>query len=86
MSLENELRDIVRKKMVNKETEIRPEMTFADIGLDSLDIVEIVFDIEDKYKIVLSKNNEEMGTATFRDLVAIVERQIQAAKTAPAAG
>jgi acyl carrier protein len=46
--------------------------------------VEIVFDIEDKYKIVLSKNNEEMGTATFKDLVGIVDRQIQAANSAPA--
>jgi acyl carrier protein len=80
MSLEHELREIVKKKLVNKETEIRPEMTFADIGLDSLDIVEIVFDIEDKYKIVLAKNTEEMGTATFKDLVGIVERQIKAAK------
>ncbi len=84
MSLEDELRAIVQKKMVNKETEIRPDMTFADIGLDSLDVVEIVFDIEDKYKITLSKNNEEMGAATFKDLVGIVQRQID--KPAPAAG
>ena len=85
MSLEDELREIVKKKMVNKEAEIRPEMTFADIGLDSLDIVEIVFDIEDKYKIVLSKNSEEMSGATFKDLVGIVARYIEAAKPAPAA-
>ena len=85
MSLEEDLRAIVKKKMVNKEAEIRPDMTFADIGLDSLDVVEIVFDIEDKYKIVLSKNNDEMGAATFKDLVAIVARQIEAAKSAPAA-
>jgi acyl carrier protein len=84
MNLEDELREIVKKKMVNKEAEIRPEMTFADIGLDSLDIVEIVFDIEDKYKIVLSKNSEEMGGATFKDLVGIVARYIEAAKSSPA--
>jgi acyl carrier protein len=80
MNLEDELREIVRKKMVNKEAEIRPDMTFADIGLDSLDIVEIVFDIEDKYKITLSRNNDEMGAATFKDLVGIVQKQIEAAK------
>ena len=84
MSLEDDLRTIVKKKMVNKEAEIRPDMTFADIGLDCLDVVEIVFDIEDKYKIVLSKNNDEMGAATFKDLVAVVQRQIEG-KSAPAA-
>jgi acyl carrier protein len=85
MSLEDELRAIVQKKMLNKEAEIRPDMTFADIGLDSLDVVEIVFDIEDKYKITLSKNNEEMGAATFKDLVGIVQRQI-GDKSAAASG
>ena len=77
MSLEAELRAIVKKKMT-QELDILPDTKLAEIGLDSLDVVEIVFEIEDKYKVQLPQNNEEMATATFQDLCTLVEQHILA--------
>jgi len=77
MSIEEDLRAIVKKKTPEGK-EFQLESKLADIGLDSLDVVEIVFEIEDKYKIQLPQNEEEASSATFRDLCDLVERQIAA--------
>lgn len=84
MSVEAELRAIVKKKM-EQEMEVALDTKLAELGLDSLDVVEIVFEIEDKYKIQVPQNNEEMATATFKDLCTLVERHI-AARDQVAAG
>mgnify|MGYP003350050171 FL=1 len=75
MSVEAELLVIVKKYMT-QEMDIAPETKLTEMGLDSLDVVEIVFEIEDKYKIQLPQSSEEMATATFRDLCAIVEQRM----------
>ena len=80
MDLESELRAIVQKKVTNGAS-ILSATKLAEIGLDSIDVVEIVFEIEDKFQIQLPQNNEEMASATFQDLCRLVEERI-ADKTA----
>ena len=75
MDLEAELRTIIRKKMVNG-TDIEPATKLADVGLDSIDVVEMVFEIEDRFQIQLPQNNEEMASATFQDLCRLVQDRI----------
>lgn len=77
MSVEAEIKAIIKKKMAN-ERELVADTKLAEIGIDSLDFVEIVFEIEDKYKIQLPQNQDEMATATLKDLCLLVEQHIAA--------
>jgi acyl carrier protein len=51
---------------------IRPEMTFADLGLDSLDVAELVMNMEDEMGVTI-----EISPAlkTVGDVVALVDGQ-----------
>lgn len=75
MSVEAELRSIIMKK-APEGTEFSLDSKLVDIGLDSLDVIEIVFEIEDKYGIQLPQNDEEAASATFKDLCDLVEKQL----------
>ena len=83
MSVEADLRAIISKK-APEGTEFGLDSKLAEIGLDSLDVVELVFEIEDKFSIQLPQSDEETGSATFKDLCNLVEKNI-AAKTAGSA-
>ncbi len=77
MDVEADLRAIIRKR-APEGTEFSLDSKLADIGLDSLDVVEMVFEIEDKFSIQLSQSDEETGSATFKDLCDLVEKNIAA--------
>ena len=51
---------------------IKPEMTFADLGLDSLDVAELVMNMEDELSVTI-----EISPAlkTVQDVVALVDAQ-----------
>ena len=56
--------------------QIIPTATFDDLSLDSLDCIEIVMDVEDKFGIEI--NDEEMSTwTTFGDVMATVEEKVK---------
>ena len=74
MDIEEELRAIIRKKAT--DASLAPETKLSELGLDSLDLVEIVFEIEDKFRIQLPQNNADMGTAQFNDLVQLVRKEL----------
>lgn len=52
--------------------EIKPEMTFADLGLDSLDVAELVMNMEDELGVTI-----EISPAlkTIADVVTLVDEQ-----------
>ena len=82
MDIEQELRAIVRTKL-NPDTEIDSSTKLADAGLDSLDVVEIAFDVEDKFRIQLPPLASQITEVTFQDLKRLIEEQL-AAKAAGA--
>jgi acyl carrier protein len=84
MSVEADLRAMIMKK-APEGTEIGRDSKLIDVGLDSLDVIEIVFEVEDKYGIQLPQNDKETGSATFKDLCELVEKHI-AAKAAEDGG
>jgi len=51
---------------------IKPEMTFADMGLDSLDVAELVMNMEDELGVTI-----EISPAlkTVADVAALVDEQ-----------
>ena len=86
MNVDEELRAIIGKKA---KREYGTATTLAEAGLDSLDVIEIAFDIEDRFKVQLPQIGAELISFTYGDLCRLVEKQLQAkaddALVAPAA-
>lgn len=76
--------DIV--EIIVKETGIpaeslRPEVGLATLEIESIDMVSVIFAVEDRYGISIS-NEEAAEAATLRDFIDIIAAKA-AAKTAP---
>jgi acyl carrier protein len=69
------LTQIIADKMEIDPTAIRPESTFEELGLDSLDTFDIIFNAEDAFKINVP--NEQVNITTLQDVVDMVNRLIQ---------
>ena len=75
LDVDQQLLALIRRKT---KKEIDFATTLADAGLDSLDIIEIAFDIEDAFRIKLPQSQQEMASFTFRDLCGLVQEQLAA--------
>ena len=51
---------------------VKPESTFKDLNVDSLDIAEMVMTLEDEFNITIEL---EEGIATVQDLVNLIEER-----------
>jgi acyl carrier protein len=76
---------IAKKKRVDKPT-VELSDRLADLGLESLDAVEMVFDLEEKFDIVIPFNanataNTHTVFETVGDVVAAIETQVAGKKT-----
>ena len=54
--------------------EITPDSTFESLGIDSLDIVEMIMDLESELGVELEM--EEQQIATFGELAAFIESKL----------
>ncbi len=73
MDVEQELQAIVRKKV---KADLAADTKLMDAGLDSLDVMELAFDIEDRFKIQLPQVGAELVSFTYGDLCRLVEKQL----------
>ena len=55
-------------------SEITPDSTFESLGIDSLDIVEMIMDLETELGIELEMEDQKI--ATFGELAAFVESKL----------
>jgi acyl carrier protein len=55
-------------------TEITPESTFEDLGIDSLDIVEMVMELEGELGVDLEVEDETI--TTFGQMAAFIESKV----------
>ena len=62
------------KQLEIDESEISPESTFESLGIDSLDIVEMVMDLESELGVELEMEDEKI--ATFGELAAFIESKL----------
>lgn len=61
-------------------TEVRPDMSLVeDLNLDSLTLVDVILDLEDKFKIKIEET-EVQEAVTVSDLTDLVLRKQQAAE------
>lgn len=75
-----ESRDRIAGLLVEKygvdEDRLTQDATLADLGLDSLSVLELVFDIEDLFEIEMDVENVEFET--FGEAVTVVDRHLEA--------
>ena len=55
-------------------SEITPDSTFESLGIDSLDVVEMVMDLESELGVELEMEDEKI--ATFGELAAFIETKL----------
>ena len=55
-------------------SEITPDSTFESLGIDSLDVVEMIMDLESDLGVELELEDQDI--ATFGDLAAFIESKL----------
>ncbi|UTR10911.1 MULTISPECIES: acyl carrier protein [Evansella] len=65
---------IVSDRLGVDESEVKPEATFKDdLGADSLDVVELVMELEDEFDLEISDEDAEK-ISTVGDVIQYIER------------
>ena len=62
------------KQLELDPSEITPESTFESLGIDSLDIVEMIMDLETELGIELEMEDQKI--ATFQELADFIESKL----------
>ena len=66
-----EIKGVICEQMGIEEDEVKLETTFEALGADSLDLFQIVIELEEKYNIQIE---EVEGLKTIKDAVDYVEK------------
>jgi acyl carrier protein len=83
MGVEQQLIAILQKRRKNDQP-FPLETRLDALDIDSLDIIEVIFEIEETFDVELRQTNDEARSATVADLCQWIERA-QAAKSSPPA-
>jgi len=80
----DEIRHIISKHCSLGVEALRPETRLEEIGIESLDLVEIIFEIEERFEIEVPHNTNMESRLEFRTIGEIVVgvRSILAKSTA----
>ena len=62
------------KQLEISSEDITPETTFASLGIDSLDIVEMIMDLESELGVELDMEDQKI--TTFQELADFVESKL----------
>ncbi len=81
--IETNIIDIISKEGSIDREKIKPESTLKDLEIPSLDVVQIVFAIEDKFNISIPYNDPGFDVNSVAGLVTCVEKLV--AQNKPAA-
>ena len=64
-TIQEELIDIIVSIAVCDRSTVTPEKSYSDLGIDSLDIMEVIFDVEEKFNISIDEEVENFYTYNF---------------------
>ncbi len=79
MSVEKRVREIIAEQLVRDVSEVTPDKTFIDdLGADSLDIVEMVMEMEEEFEIEIPDEDAEK-IRTVQDAINYIEKKIRKA-------
>ncbi len=62
------------KQLELDRDEISPDSTFESLGIDSLDVVEMIMDLENELGVELEMENQKI--ATFQELADFIESKL----------
>jgi len=87
-SVQQQIFEIIAKEAGIDIGRISPDSTLKELEIQSLDAVQIIFEIEDQFKITLPDRDPNFDTESVKGLVEAVERLVaekQSAAAAPSA-
>jgi len=73
-SVQDTIFDIIASESGTDRTKITPEATLKDLDIQSLDAVQILFEIEDHFKITMPDRDPNFDTESVGGLVETVEK------------
>ena len=79
MSQIDDILDIVAEKAMIDRSKLTPEAKLSDLNVSSLDMVEVIFALEDKLgiEVPFNANTGANEFQTVGDVIAAVEKQIK---------
>ncbi|MGB9153336.1 MAG: acyl carrier protein [Alphaproteobacteria bacterium] len=74
----DEILDIVAQKAMIDRGKLTPEVKLTDLNVSSLDMVEVIFALEDRFGIQMpfNANTSANDVQTVGDVIAMVEKQL----------
>lgn len=84
-SVQDTIFEIIAKESGIDAARITPDATLKDLEIESLDAIQIIFEIEDHFKITMPDRDPNFDTDSVRGLIEAVERLL-AEKSQTAAG
>lgn len=77
-STEQEVHAVIAKHCGEGVGAILPTSTLTDLGIDSLEAIEIIFDIEEHFNVTLPDRDPNFDTGSVQGLVNAVESALAA--------
>lgn len=74
--------DIIARTCSIDRSQITPESTLKDLDVHSLDAVQVLFEIEDRFDVSVPDREDQYSAGTVRDLIDGVELLLAAKTTA----
>jgi acyl carrier protein len=81
-STETAIFDIIAKTCSIERSRITLDSTLKDLDVHSLDAVQVLFEIEDRYNISVPEREDQYSAGTVRDLIEGVDRLLAEKATA----
>lgn len=75
-SVQDTVFDIIAKESGVDRARITPEATLKDLEIQSLDAVQIIFEIEERFKIQMPDRDPNFDTESVKGLVDAVEKLV----------
>jgi acyl carrier protein len=74
----DEILDIVAQKALIDRSKLTPDVKLSDLNVSSLDMVEVIFALEDKFSVQLpfNANSSAEELRTIGDVIAMVEKKL----------
>ena len=85
MSTLTTLQEILIDEFSVTPAQVAPEATLVTLGIDSLDLLELMFKIEDRYQLAI-RDDVPADLVTVQDVVSYIDGLLARRTTAPAAG
>lgn len=83
-SVESDVYDIIAEKSAVDRAKLKRDAKLTDLEIESLDVVEIIFAVEEKFDIHVpyNANDQELEFETVGDVIDAVQKLIEEGKPA----